>query len=119
MSALVYSPEPEDVDKGDRPRAHREDVSEDPADPGRGAAVGVHGGGVVVALDVERHHVAVAHVDHTGVIAGAEHDPLASGREEPEEGLGGLVAAVLGPFSVDYRPLYLVGLPSQAPPHVL
>ena len=70
-----------------------------------------------MALDVERDDVAVADVDDSGVVAGPEDDPLSLGGEEPQKSLRGLVAAVLGPFGVDYRPLDLVGLPPERRPH--
>ena len=87
---------------------------QDSADSRGGAAVWVDRGGMVVALDVERHDVSVAHVHHPRVVSRAEDDPLPRGGEELQEASGRFVAAVLGPLGVDYRPLGLVGLPARA-----
>ena len=51
------------VEKGDGPRAHGHDVTEDPADAGRGALVGLHRRRVVVTLDADRRGDAVTDVD--------------------------------------------------------
>ena len=62
--------EAEAVEQRDRPRAHRDDVAEDPADAGRGALERLDRGRVVVALDLERDGEPVAEVEHAGVLAG-------------------------------------------------
>ena len=64
-------PKPQRVDQRDRPRAHREDVAQDPADAGGRALVRLDRRRVVVALDLERDREAVADVDHAGVLARA------------------------------------------------
>ena len=51
------------IEDGDRPRPHREDVAQDPADAGRGALVRLDGRGVVVRLDLERDRQPVADRD--------------------------------------------------------
>jgi hypothetical protein len=47
-------PEPQRVHDGDRPRTHREDVAQDPADPGGRALVRLDVARVVVGFDLER-----------------------------------------------------------------
>ncbi len=98
----VERTEAERIHDRDRPGAHREDVSDDAADPGGRPLVGLDVRRVVVALDLERDGVALADVDDAGVLADArEH--LADRRllgdltELLEVDLGGLVGAVLAP----------------------
>ena len=69
--------EAEPVEERDRPRAHRDDVAEDPADAGRGALERLDGGRVVVALDLERDRDPVAEVEHARVLARALEHALA------------------------------------------
>ena len=61
--------EAQEVEAGDRPRPHGEDVAQDAADPGRRALVGLDEGGVVVALHLEDAGEPVADVDDAGVLA--------------------------------------------------
>ena len=61
---MVGRAEAQEVERGDRPRAHGEDVAQNAADPGRRALIGLDEGGVVVALHLEDADVAVADVDH-------------------------------------------------------
>ena len=70
--------EPQRVEHGDRPGAHREDVAEDPADAGRGALVRLDGARVVVRLDLERDGEPVADRDDAGVLARPGDDALAA-----------------------------------------
>ena len=69
LEVPVRLAEAEPVEQRDRPRAHGDDVAEDPADAGRRALEGLDGGRMVVALDLERDGLAVAEVDHAGVLA--------------------------------------------------
>ncbi len=105
--------EPEPVEERDRPGAHRDDVAEDPADPGRGALERLDRGRVVVRLDLEGDGEAVAHVDHAGVLAGALQHALALGGQPPQERSGMLVAAVLGPEHREDRELEVVRRPLE------
>ena len=106
----VQRPEAQRVHDGHGPRAHREDVADDAADPGRGSLVGLDVRRVVVALDLEGHGVALADVEDAGVLADpGEH--LADGgllgelAELLEVHLGGLVGAVLAPHHAVHRQL--------------
>ena len=85
--------EPERVEDGDRPGAHREDVAEDAADAGRGALVRLDRARVVVRLDLERDREAVADLDDAGVLARAGDDAVALRRQRPQERPRALVAS--------------------------
>ena len=108
--------EAERVEDRDRARAHREDVAQDAAHAGGGALVRLHRGGVVVALDLERHGQPVADPDHAGVVAGAGHHAVADrvGRVF-EERLGALVRAVLAPHHAEHGQLGVVGVAAELP----
>ena len=107
--------EAQGVEQRDGAGAHREDVADDAADAGGGALEGLHGGGVVVGLDLEDDGEAAAHVDDAGVLGagGDEHAGGVAG-EEAEEGAGVLVGAVLAPERAEEAELQRVGLPVQA-----
>ena len=76
------------IHDGDRPRAHRQDVAHDAADPRGRALVRLHIRRVVVALDLEGHGPAVADVDDPRVLADAHHEVFL-------HGVGGLLAKLL------------------------
>ena len=97
LEVVVRLAEAEPVEERDRPRAHGDDVSEDAADPGRGALERLDRGRVVVALDLEGDGLALAEVDDACVLAGALQDARRLGREALEEERRVLVAAVLRP----------------------
>ena len=61
--------ETEPVQQRDGPRAHGDDVADDPADAGGRALERLDRGRVVVALDLEGDRLALAEVDHAGVLA--------------------------------------------------
>ena len=102
------------VEDRDRTGADREDVAEDPADAGRRALERLDRARVVVGLDLEGDREAAADVDRAGVLAGAQHEPRALGRQRPQQRLGVLVGAVLGPQQREHRQLDLVGLALEA-----
>ena len=102
--------EAEPVEQRDRPRAHGDDVAQDPADPGRGALERLDRGRVVVALDLERNRLAVAEVDDARVLARALEDAWRVGREALQEERGVLVAAVLRPEEREDGELEMVRL---------
>jgi hypothetical protein len=74
---------------------------------------------MVVRLDLERDRLAVAEVDHAGVLARPLQDPLAVGRQPLQEQGGVLVAAVLGPEQREDRELEVVRLAFQKTPDLL
>jgi hypothetical protein len=78
---VVRLAEAQRVHRRDRPRAHGEHVAQDAADAGRRALVGLDEGGVVVALHLEDDAIAIADIDHAGVLAGALDNLVAGGRQ--------------------------------------
>ena len=81
----------------DRARAHRQDVAQDPADPGRRALDGLDGARMVVRLDLEGDGEPVTDIDDPGVLARSD-EHLRAGRGQPAQvHARGLVGAVLGP----------------------
>ena len=100
--------EAEAVEERHRPRAHRDDVAEDPTDARGGALERLDRGGVVVALDLERDREPVAEVEHAGVLARPlEHARAARGQPLQEERRV-LVPAVLRPEEREDRELEVV-----------
>ena len=89
--------EAQQVETSDRSRAHGEDVAQDAAHPRRRALVGFDVGGVVVALHLEDAGIAVADVDHAGVLTRALDDPGRGGRQRAQVQPRGFVRAVLVP----------------------
>ncbi len=105
---VVGSTEAQRVHHRDRAGAHREDVADDAADAGGRALVGLDVRRVVVRLDLEGDRVALADVDHTGVLADADEHGVRGGRllaELAQVHLGALVRAVLRPHDRVHREL--------------
>ena len=113
LELVVGRPEPESVEQRDRPRAHRDDVAQDPADSGRGALEGLDGGRVVVRLHLERDGDAFAEVEDAGVLTGALQDAVAARGQPLQERCRVLVAAVLGPEKRKDRELEVVRFAAQ------
>ena len=113
LPGVVGRAEEEGVHHGQRPGAHGEDVAQDAAHAGGGALVGLDGRRVVVALDADGHGDAVAGVDDPGVLARADQDPRALGRQAPQVQPGRLVRAVLAPHHGVEGQLEVVGGPAQ------
>src|SRR5262249_25617441 len=67
LKLVIRGAEPQAVEESDRPRAHRDDVAENPADSCRGSLEGLDRGRVIVRLDLERHGDAFAEVEDAGV----------------------------------------------------
>ena len=108
--AQAVAAEAQAVEQRDRPRAHRDDVSQDPADAGRRALKRLDGRGMVVRLDLERDRLAVAEVDHARVLTRPLQDARA-GRGQPlQEQRRVLVAAVLRPEQREDRELEVIRL---------
>jgi hypothetical protein len=101
------------VEHRERARAHREDVAEDPAHAGGGALVGLDRRRMVVALDLEHAEQSVAEVDRAGVLARAERDARAGGRQRAEQRLAVLVRAVLAPHRAEHAPLERVRIAAE------
>ena len=94
---MIRLGEAKPVEERDRAGAHGHDVPQDPAYAGRGSLERLHGGRVVVALDLERDRLTIAEVENAGVLTRALQNALSFARQPPEEECRVLVAAVLGP----------------------
>ena len=105
---LVERAEPQRVAQGDRARAHREDVAQDPAHSRGRALVRLDRGRVVVALDLERDREAVADVDHAGVLTRPLQHARAVRGQAAQLEAGVLVAAMLRPEQREDRQLEVV-----------
>jgi hypothetical protein len=68
---------------------------------------------MVVALDLERDRLAVAEVDHAGVLARPLQHAGPAARQSPEQESGVLVPAVLRPEQGENGQLEMVRLPLQ------
>ena len=101
------------IHDGDRPRPHREDVSQDPADARGRSLVGLDERGVVVGLDLEHRDETVADVDHARVLARPLDHPLALRRQRSQVDAAALVRAVLRPHHREDPELGLVRLASH------
>ena len=73
--------EAQEIERGDRPCAHGEDVAQNAANPRRCALIGLDEGGMVVALHLEDADVAIADVDDARVLARPVDDMRALGRQ--------------------------------------
>jgi hypothetical protein len=78
---MIRRAEAQGVHRRDRPRAHGEDVAQNAADAGRRTLIGFDVGGMVVALHLEDHAVAIADIDHAGILARTLDDDRAGGRQ--------------------------------------
>ncbi len=110
VEAGIAGREPQSVEQRHRPRAHRDDVAQDPADACRRSLERLDGGRMVVALDLEADRLAVAEVEHAGVLTGAlQHAFTRGGKPFQQEGRV-LVAAMLRPEQREDRQLEVVRL---------
>jgi hypothetical protein len=114
---LVGRSEAERVEEGDRPRAHREDVAQDPAHAGRRALIGLDRGRMVVALDLERAEQTATEVDGAGVLARSDGDARSLRGQRAQQLLRMLVGAVLAPHRAEHRPLERVRLAAHELPN--
>ena len=110
---MVGPAEAQRVQVGDRPRAHGEDVAQDAADAGRRALIGLDVARVVVALHLEDRRLAVADVDHAGILARAADHPGRLGRQLLQVDARAFVGAMLGPHDREDAELDQVGLAAQ------
>ena len=112
----VRRAEAEPVEERDRPRAHRHDVAEDPADARGGALEGLDRRGVVVALHLEGAREPVAEVDDTRVLSRALQHRRALRGKPPQQGGRVLVPAVLRPEEREDAELEVVRVPPEQAP---
>ena len=105
--------EAQPVEQRDRPRAHRDDVAQDPSHSRRRALERLDGGRVVVALHLEGDREPVAEVEDARVLARPLEHALALARQPLQEQRGVLVAAVLRPEQREDGELEVVRVPSE------
>ena len=108
VEVVVRRAEAQQVEQRDRPRPHGRDVAQDPADARRRPLERLDGGGVVVALDLERHGLALAEVEDAGVLARPLQHALARRGQALQQQRRVLVAAVLAPEQREDRQLEMV-----------
>ena len=113
LPGVVEGPEEQGVHHGQGTGPHGEDVAQDAPHPGRRPLVGLDGRGVVVALDADGHGDAVAGVDHPGVLARPDQDPVALGGQAAQVEPRRLVGAVLAPHHGVEGQLEVVGRPPE------
>jgi hypothetical protein len=94
---MVGPAEAQRIQVRDGPGAHGEDVAQNPADPGRRALIRLDIGRVVVALHLEDRGVAVADVDHPGILARALDHPRRGRRQLLQMDPARFVRAMLRP----------------------
>ncbi len=116
---MIGPAETQRVEVGDRASAHREDVAQDAADAGRRTLIRLDIGRVVVALHLEDRRLAVADVDHAGILAGAADHLRAGGGELLQMGAARFVRAMLGPHHREDAELGEIGLAAHRDEHAL
>src|SRR5207244_9066838 len=112
---IIRIAEAERVEERDGTRAHREDIAQDAADPGRGALERLDERRMVVALDLEDQGPPVADVNGARVLAGPLQHPRAGRREPSEENPRVLVRAVLGPEGREGSEFRVGRFPAEPP----
>ena len=103
--AVVERAEAQRIQQRDRPRAHREDVADDPADAGGRALVRLDERRMVVRLDLEHRRQPVADVDGAGVLPRPLQHARPGRGQRPQVHPGALVAAVLRPHHREHAEL--------------
>ena len=98
---MIGRAEAQEVERGDGPCAHGEDVAQNAADPGRRALIGLNKRGMVVALHLEHADFAIADVDHTSILARPVNDVRAFGRQFAQVEARRLVGTMLVPHRRD------------------
>ena len=79
---MVDGAEAQGIERGDRTRAHGEDIAQDAADAGGRALIGLDKRRMIVAFHLERHSQAIADIDNSGVLSRAlQHVRSVSGQE--------------------------------------
>src|SRR5688572_1302219 len=97
-SVRSNGPEPQRVDRGNRPRAHRKNVTNNAAHACGRALKGFNSARMVVRLDLERDGQAVADIDDPRVFLAGPNENLGRPRRECfQERAGILVGTMLAP----------------------
>src|ERR1019366_426179 len=102
---VVQPAESQRIHHRDGPRAHGENVAQNPANARRRALKRLDKAGMVVGFDLERNHVAAADIDDPRVLAGPLYHQFAARRQLLQVQAGALVRAVLAPHHRKYAQL--------------
>ena len=105
--------EAQPVEQGNRARSHRDDVAQDPSHACRRTLERLDRGGVVVALDLERHREPVAEIQDPRVLARPLENTLSLTRQALQKECRVLVAAMLRPEEREDGELEVVRVSSE------
>src|SRR5579859_332462 len=98
---FFYWPKAQRIHDGQRTRAHGKDIAQNPADAGGGALERLDERRMIVRLDLESAHPAIANVDNPGVFSRPLHHQPAARRQALEMHARGLVGAMLAPHHAE------------------
>ena len=110
---IVQAAEAEGIHHRDGPRAHGEDVAQNPAHAGGRALKRLDETGVVVRFDLERDRQAVADVDDAGVLARPLQHHACLGGQLLQMHARAFVGTVLAPHHAENAELGVAGLATQ------
>ena len=110
---VIERTETQRIHQRDRSGAHGEDVAQDAANARGRPLIGLNGRRMVVALDTNGGGDAVAHIDHTGVLAGTDQHPRGFGGQTLQMHPRRLIGAVLGPHHGVHGQFEVVGVAAQ------
>src|SRR5262249_42230244 len=94
---VVRTTEPQRIEHGDRPGAHRENIAQDATHAGGRLLKWFDKARVVVRFDLKRHHVSATDIDDARVLAGPLHHGLAASGQFLQVEARAFVRAVLAP----------------------
>ena len=109
----IERPKAQRVEERNRPRTHRENVTDDAADAGRCALIRLDERRMVVRFDLEDRRQSLADIHRTGVLARALQHLRAARRQRLQMDARALVAAVFGPHDREDAELGQVRLAAQ------
>src|SRR6185437_9158797 len=104
---------PQRIEHGDGPRAHSENVAQNPADARRRALKWLDEAGMIVRFDFEDGNQAIADINDAGVFSRALNDVLAARRQAFQMDPRGFVRAVFAPTDAEYAQLSEIRIAPQ------
>src|SRR4029450_349307 len=107
---MVDAAETERVQRRDRPSAHGKNVTENPADAGGRALIGLDERRMIVAFHLKSHRQSVANIDHARILAGPLQNLRAFRRQAFQIVSRALVATVLRPHNGEHSKFRMVWL---------
>ena len=81
VAGILQGPKAQGIEQGQGPGPHGENVAQDAAHPRGRPLEGFHGGGMVMAFDLEGQLIALPQVHHTGVFPRPHQHPRPFGGE--------------------------------------